>query len=66
MSERLQRLRVGDPAQLATDVGPVISSGSQARCLRHIELAQPPAGTGLVATVTLPFNAARAEGRTAA
>lgn len=37
---RAKALRLGDPADPATDVGPVISAGSQARCFDHIERAQ--------------------------
>lgn len=33
---RVSALRVGDPADPATDVGPVISAASQARCRDHV------------------------------
>lgn len=37
---RARALRVGDPADPAVDVGPVISAASQARCFAHIEAAR--------------------------
>ncbi|MCX5496696.1 aldehyde dehydrogenase family protein [Kaistia dalseonensis] len=45
---RVKALKVGDPADVATDVGPVISAASQARCRAHIERAQAE-GARLVA-----------------
>jgi acyl-CoA reductase-like NAD-dependent aldehyde dehydrogenase len=39
-ARRAKALRLGDPADPATDVGPLISSTSQARCFEHIERAQ--------------------------
>lgn len=38
--ERAARLRVGDPADAATDVGPVISAASRDRCMGFIEGAR--------------------------
>lgn len=37
---RVERLRVGDPADPATDIGPVISAAAQARCASHIAAAR--------------------------
>ncbi len=37
---RAKGLRVGDPADPSTDVGPVISAGAQARCFHHIAAAR--------------------------
>lgn len=45
---RADSLKVGDPADPNTDMGPVISAGAQARCLDHIDSAQR-AGARLVA-----------------
>lgn len=52
---RAAALRVGDPADPATDMGPVISAGAQARCLDHIAAARV-AGARLVAGGTVPAN----------
>ena len=38
-ARRATGLRLGDPADPATDMGPVISRASQARCLAHVEEA---------------------------
>lgn len=37
LAERVSRLKVGDPADMTTDVGPVISAGSRDRCLSFIQ-----------------------------
>lgn len=39
LARRARMLRVGDPADPASDMGPVISAASQARSLAHIEAA---------------------------
>ncbi|WP_440534672.1 aldehyde dehydrogenase family protein [Variovorax sp. YR566] len=39
-ARRAKALRLGDPAEMHTDVGPVISAASQARCLAHCERAK--------------------------
>jgi acyl-CoA reductase-like NAD-dependent aldehyde dehydrogenase len=39
LASRVSRLRVGDPADPATDVGPVISAASRDRCRDHVETA---------------------------
>lgn len=40
LSARAKAIRVGDPADPATDMGPVISAQSRDRCLDHIEAAK--------------------------
>ncbi|MGB3831058.1 MAG: aldehyde dehydrogenase family protein [Mesorhizobium sp.] len=40
LSERVARLRIGDPADDTTDVGPVISAVSRDRCMRFIDVAK--------------------------
>jgi len=52
---RAAALKVGDPADPATDMGPVISAGAQARCLDHIAAARA-AGARLLAGGTVPAN----------
>ena len=53
LAERAKRLRVGDPADPATEMGPVISAVSRQRCLDHI-LAAKAAGATLVAGGDVP------------
>lgn len=40
LADRVKTLRVGDPADVDTHIGPVISSASQARCRDHIATAR--------------------------
>jgi len=51
LSARARAIRVGDPADPATDMGPVISGDARDRCLDHVEAAKaagarPTAGGG--------------------
>ncbi len=39
-ARRARALRLGDPADPATDMGPVISAAAQARCLGHVAAAE--------------------------
>ena len=39
-ARRARALRLGDPSNPATDMGPVISAAAQARCLAHVEAAE--------------------------
>lgn len=48
LAERTKLLTVGDPADQATDMGPVISAAAKARCLDHIAAAKA-AGAKLIA-----------------
>ncbi|MEZ5925291.1 MAG: aldehyde dehydrogenase family protein [Hyphomicrobiaceae bacterium] len=48
LSERTKALKVGDPADPTTEMGPVISAAAQERCLEHISAAQKE-GARLVA-----------------
>ncbi len=50
---RTARLRVGDPADPATEVGPLISATARARCLTHIATARRD-GARLIAGGGLP------------
>jgi len=50
---RAAALKVGDPADPGTEMGPVISGDAQARCLDHIAAAKA-AGARLVAGGTMP------------
>ncbi|MCX5515443.1 betaine-aldehyde dehydrogenase [Kaistia algarum] len=50
---RVEALRQGDPADLATDIGPVISATSRDRCLAYIETAKAE-GARLVAGGGVP------------
>ncbi len=52
-ADRVARLRLGDPSQMTTDVGPVISAQSRDRCFGFIEEART-VGARLVAGGTLP------------
>ncbi|KAB2663088.1 aldehyde dehydrogenase family protein [Brucella tritici] len=40
LADRVANLRIGDPADEATDLGPVISAASRDRCMRFIEIAR--------------------------
>lgn len=53
LRDRVEALRVGNPADTTTDVGPVISAASKARCLDHIERARA-AGAPILAGGALP------------
>ncbi len=53
LARRVERLRIGNPALMETDVGPVISSASRDRCFAFIDEARA-AGARLVAGGTLP------------
>jgi len=44
LAERTEALRQGDPADPATDIGPVISAASRDRCLAHIARATAEGG----------------------
>lgn len=48
LAARARRLRIGDPADPATEMGPVISAGARQRCLDHVAAARA-AGATLVA-----------------
>jgi acyl-CoA reductase-like NAD-dependent aldehyde dehydrogenase len=48
LAARVGALKVGDPAEAETDIGPVISAASRARCREHIASARA-AGARLVA-----------------
>jgi len=61
LAARVAALRLGDPADMATDVGPVISAGSRDRCLGFIEEART-AGARLVAGGAPPALDARLAG----
>ncbi|MDW6023223.1 aldehyde dehydrogenase family protein [Mesorhizobium sp. BAC0120] len=52
-ARRVGQLRLGDPADMATDVGPVISGASRDRCMSFIEEARTD-GAPLVAGGKLP------------
>jgi acyl-CoA reductase-like NAD-dependent aldehyde dehydrogenase len=52
---RASAIRIGDPSDAATDMGPVISAKSQERCLAHIKSAVS-AGARLVAGGGKPPN----------
>lgn len=52
-AQRARALRLGDPADPATDMGPVITAAAQARCLHHIDAAAK-AGARLVAGGAVP------------
>ena len=52
-AERAAALRLGDPADPETDVGPVISAAARARCMGHIARAEA-GGAQLVAGGVLP------------
>ncbi|MBZ9935750.1 aldehyde dehydrogenase family protein [Mesorhizobium sp. BR1-1-16] len=52
-ARRARALRLGDPADPATDMGPVISAAAQARCLGHIDGAAK-AGARCVAGGDVP------------
>jgi acyl-CoA reductase-like NAD-dependent aldehyde dehydrogenase len=53
LAQRVARLRVGDPANPATDIGPVISLAAQSRCIAHIETAKRE-GARLIAGGGIP------------
>nr|WP_293427198.1 aldehyde dehydrogenase family protein [Phreatobacter sp.] len=53
LRDRVEALRVGNPADAATDVGPVISAASKARSLGHIDKARA-AGAPILAGGALP------------
>lgn len=48
LASRAKAIRVGDPADPATEMGPVISAAARDRCLEHIEAAKR-AGASLAA-----------------
>ncbi len=53
LAARAAALKVGDPADPGTDMGPVISANAQARCLDHVAAAKA-AGARLVAGGCIP------------
>lgn len=53
LAKRIAALRLGDPAEMATDVGPVISAASRDRCLGFIARARA-SGARLAAGGVLP------------
>ena len=53
LAERVSRLEVGDPADMATDIGPVISAASRDRCFGFIEQAAK-AGARLIVGGEVP------------
>jgi acyl-CoA reductase-like NAD-dependent aldehyde dehydrogenase len=59
--KRTEMLKVGDPADVGIDVGPVITAASQARCLSHIERASAEGARlmtgGGVPSLPSPFSA---------
>jgi acyl-CoA reductase-like NAD-dependent aldehyde dehydrogenase len=58
--ERTEKLVVGDPADPRTDIGPVISAGSQERALDHIRAAKAQGARlltgGTAPDLPAPFN----------
>ncbi|SHF96253.1 Acyl-CoA reductase [Kaistia soli DSM 19436] len=60
-ARRARALRLGDPADPATDMGPVISAGAQARCLAYIDGAMKAGARcvvgGEVPDLPAPFSA---------
>lgn len=61
LAAKADAIRLGDPADPATDMGPVISAGARARCLDFIEKAKA-AGSRLIAggappDLPAPFDA---------
>jgi acyl-CoA reductase-like NAD-dependent aldehyde dehydrogenase len=58
--ERTEKLVVGDPADPRTDIGPVISAGSQERALDHIRAAKAQGARlltgGAAPDLPAPFN----------
>jgi acyl-CoA reductase-like NAD-dependent aldehyde dehydrogenase len=61
LAERVSRLEVGDPADMATDVGPVISAASRDRCFGFIEQAAK-AGARLIVGGEVPVLPASLSG----
>jgi acyl-CoA reductase-like NAD-dependent aldehyde dehydrogenase len=59
---RTRALRIGDPADPATDIGPVISAASRDRCLRHIADARADGASLLVGGVTADLPRSLANG----
>ena len=55
IAKRAEALRVGDPADTMTDMGPVISAQAQARCIDHISAAKV-AGARLIAGGDKPLE----------
>ena len=60
LAARARSLRVGDPADPATDMGPVISAAARARCLDHVAAALAEGGRlvagGGVPALPAPFD----------
>ncbi len=59
-ARRARALRLGDPADPATDMGPVISAAAQARCLSHVAAAEAAGARcvvgGGVPELPMPFS----------
>lgn len=59
---RVQKLRVGDPADASTDIGAVVSEAHMQKVLGHIELAKEEGGRILCGGERVELDGALAEG----